>query len=147
MRTSRLFGFAATFLIALSCAAGHGQDKPVKKPTLMEKKLVAAQKVLEGLAKNDLEAIRENAGVLNDLSKQAAWKMVETPRYEQYSEEFQRITLKMMNQGKDKNLDGAALSYVDMTLMCVKCHQHVREVRITRGEGGAAIAEAGRRKD
>ena len=30
----------------------------------------------------------------------------------------------------DKNLDGAALSYVDMTLMCVKCHQHVRETKM-----------------
>ena len=28
----------------------------------------------------------------------------------------------------------AALAYVDMTLMCVKCHQHVRDVRIGRGE-------------
>jgi len=130
MRTFRLFGFAVTVLVALAYAAGHGDDKPAKKPTLMEKKLASAQKVLEGLAKNDFEAIRENAGILNDLSKQAAWKMVETPRYETYSEEFQRITLKMMNQGKEKNLDGAALSYVDMTLMCVKCHQHVREVRI-----------------
>jgi hypothetical protein len=134
MRTHRLFAYAGAFLVALACAAGHGQDKPAKKPSLMEKKLASAQKVLEGLAKNDFEAIRENSGILNDLSKQAAWKMVETPRYETYSEEFQRITLKMMNQGKDKNLDGAALSYVDMTLMCVKCHQHVREVRMGRGE-------------
>src|SRR5262245_58710790 len=134
MRTFRLFGFAVAVLVALACAGGQGDDKPGKKPTLMEKKLVSAQKVLEGLAKNDLEAVRENAGILNDLSKQAAWKMVETPRYEVYSEEFQRITLKMMNQAKERNLDGAALSYVDMTLMCVKCHQHVREVRIGRGE-------------
>ena len=134
MLTYRFFGFVFVCAIALACGAGHGQDKPAKKPTLMEKKLANAQKVLEGLTKNDFEAIRDNAGILNDLSKQAAWKMVETPRYEQYSEEFQRITLKMMNQGKEKNLDGAALSYVDMTLMCVKCHQHVREVRIGRGE-------------
>ena len=134
MRISRPFWFAATFLVALACASGYSDDKPVKKPTLMEKKLAVAQKVLEGLAKNDLEAVRENAGILNDLSKQAAWKMVETPLYEQYSQEFQRITLKMMNQGKNKNLDGAALAYVDMTMMCVKCHQHVREVRMVRGE-------------
>ena len=33
---------------------------------------------------------------------------------------------------KKRNLDAAALNYVDMTLLCVKCHKHVREVRRTR---------------
>ena len=45
MRTLRLFSFAAAALVVLACAAGHGGDKPVKKPTLMEKKLAVAQKV------------------------------------------------------------------------------------------------------
>ena len=96
----------------------------------MEQKLGAAQKILEGLAQNNLPMIKENAEKLNDLSKQAAWKLIETPRYEQYSDEFQRLTLKMANQAREKNLDGAALSYVDMTLLCVKCHQHTREVKV-----------------
>jgi hypothetical protein len=104
--------------------------KPLKKNSLMEKKLAAAQKLLGALALNDYPAIKEYAETLNDLSKQAAWKLLDTPRYETYSEEFQRITLKMAQQGKERNLDGAALSYVDMTLTCVKCHQHVREVKI-----------------
>src|SRR5262249_13838822 len=99
-------------------------------PSIMEKKLGAAQKILEGLAQNNLPMIKENAELLNDLSKQAAWKLIETPRYEQYSEEFQRITLKMANQAREKNLDGAALSYIEMPLMCVKCHKHTREAKI-----------------
>ena len=98
----------------------------------LEKKLAAAQKLLGGLALNDFPAIKENASILNDLSKQAAWKMIETPRYESYSDEFQRITLKMAQQAKDRNIDAVALSYVDMTLTCVKCHQHVREAKMGR---------------
>ncbi len=35
----------------------------------------------------------------------------------------------MGNKRKAKNLDGVALSYGDMTLVCVKCHRHVREQR------------------
>jgi hypothetical protein len=101
-----------------------------KESSIMERKLFAAQKLLAALAQNDFAAIKENAEVLNDLSKQAAWKMIETPRYEQYSDEFQRLTLRMANQAREKNLDGAALSYVDMTLVCIKCHQHVREQKI-----------------
>ena len=30
-----------------------------------------------------------------------------------------------------ENLDACALSYVDMTLTCVKCHKYVRETRDT----------------
>jgi hypothetical protein len=38
----------------------------------------------------------------------------------------------LIEKAREKNLDGAALSYVEMTLSCVKCHKHVREVRTTR---------------
>jgi hypothetical protein len=133
---TRTFAFAAALGLTLAGAAGYGDEpKPdKKKPSIMENKLAAAQKVLGGLAKNDFDAIKENAGILNDMSRQAAWKMYQSPRYEMYSDEFQRITLKMMTQAKEKNLDAAALSYVDMTLTCVKCHQHVREVRFGRGD-------------
>jgi hypothetical protein len=132
MRFSRPFGVALITLVICTLGVGGDPPKPLKKATIMEKKLGAAQKILEGLAQNNLPMIKENAELLNDLSKQAAWKLIETPRYEQYSEEFQRITLKMANQAREKNLDGAALSYVDMTLMCVKCHQHTREAKIGR---------------
>lgn len=132
MRFARLSALALAGVAVLTLCVGGDPPKPAKKPSIMEKKLAAAQKILDGLALNKFDEIKENAELLNDLSKQAAWKLIETPRYEQYSEEFQRITLKMANQAKEKNLDGAALSYVDMTLLCVKCHQHTREVRIGR---------------
>ena len=35
----------------------------------------------------------------------------------------------LIKNAEDRNLDAAALSYVDLTLTCVKCHKHVREVR------------------
>jgi hypothetical protein len=132
MRLARSSMLALATLAVLTLGVGGDPPKPPKKSTIMEKKLGAAQKVLEGLALNNMTLVKENADLLNDLSKQAAWKLIETPRYEQYSEEFQRITLKMSNQAREKNVDGAALSYVDLTLMCVKCHQHTREVKIGR---------------
>lgn len=142
---NRVYPFALLLsaLVASSAGSQDPDKKPLKKHNIMEKKLAVAQKLLGGLAVNDFAAIKENAGILNDLSKQAAWKMIETPRYESYSDEFQRLTLRMFEQATDKNLDGVALSYVDMTLTCVKCHQHVREqkkidfVPSSRFPGGA----------
>ena len=40
--------------------------------------------------------------------------------------------LPLAQKARDRNLDGAALAYVDLTLACVKCHKYVREVRMTR---------------
>ena len=133
MPRTRLFVLALALVAAVPSLGGADDDKkPMKKDSIMAKKLAAAQKLLGGLAMNDFAAIKENASILNDLSKQAAWKMMETPRYEGYSDEFQRITAKMADQARDRNIDAIALSYVDMTLTCVKCHQHVRETKIGR---------------
>jgi hypothetical protein len=131
MRSVGIFLAAVVTTLALSASAGQGDEpKAPKKPNLMQQKLAAAQKLLEGLALRDFKMITENSDRLNQISKQAAWKMVETPLYEGYSNEFQRATLKIANHGRAKNLEGAALEYVDMTLTCVKCHEHVREVKI-----------------
>ena len=40
--------------------------------------------------------------------------------------------LALVENARKKNLDAAALNYVDMTLTCVKCHNHVREIRMAR---------------
>ncbi len=135
MHATRFFALSTALLLGLTASSGFGDDPKVRKPSIMQQKLAASQKVLEGLAQNDFALIKENSEKLNDLSKMAAWRLIETPRYENYSEEFQRLTLKMAAQAKERNLDAAALSYVDMTLMCVKCHQHVREVKIGQGPG------------
>ncbi|HEV3142979.1 MAG TPA: hypothetical protein VGZ47_03745 [Gemmataceae bacterium] len=132
--------FLATILVlsvSLVAGIGHGQEKKDDKKghdtaALMKKKLAASQKVLEGLTQNDFELIIQNADALHDISREASFKALRTPRFEIYAEDFQRSAEKLRKAGKEKNLDAAALAYVDMTLNCVKCHQHVREVRMTK---------------
>jgi hypothetical protein len=105
------------------------EDK-VKK--LMQAKLEHAQKVLEGIALNDFKKIEKNAEELMVISKSAEWRPLKTPTYEVYSNEFRRITGELIKNAKKKNVDGAALNYVNLTLTCVKCHKHVREIRMTQ---------------
>jgi hypothetical protein len=138
MNRTRLFALVLLFVTPVAIAQDR---KPQKDESFMKRKLAAAQKLLGAMAVNDFASIKENASILNDLSKLAAWKLVETPRYESYSDEFQRITLKMANQAEKKDLDAVALSYVDMTLTCVKCHQHVREQKIGRAGDGPLRGE------
>jgi hypothetical protein len=99
---------------------------------LMQRKLQNAQKVLEGIAVNDFDKITKHAEELILISKQAEWKVLKTPQYEMFSNDFRRTAGELIENAKQKNLDGAALAYVDLTLTCVKCHKHVRESRQSR---------------
>jgi hypothetical protein len=107
-----------------------------KVSELMRKKLQHAQKVLEGIALNDFEKILEQADALMQVSKEVEWKVLRTPRYEVQSNEFRRALETLQEKATQKNLDGAALGYVELTLTCVKCHKYVREAGMTRLDRG-----------
>jgi hypothetical protein len=96
---------------------------------LMRRKLESSQKVLEGIALSDFDRIAKHADDLIAVSKQAEWQVLKTPQYESYSNDLRRSAEVMIQQSREKNLDGVVLAYVDMTLTCVKCHKHVREAR------------------
>ena len=123
-------------LLAGFTPASPAQDKakpavPPKKPTVMQRKLVFAQKVLEGLAKEDYEKIQTNADGLIECVKEVTWKLNDTEKYVLYSNDFLRRVENLKKAAKAKNIDAAALAYVDMTLTCVKCHQYLRDEGIS----------------
>jgi len=111
--------------------SGDG-PKDNKVQQLMKKKLQNSQKVLEGIALNDFGLISGKAEDLIQVSKEAEWRVLKSPEYEMNSNEFRRSAVAIIKAAKDKNVDGAALAYVDLTLSCVRCHKHLREVRQTR---------------
>jgi len=121
----------------VSVGSGRAEDKPKpkaddpKKPTVMQRKLTHSQKVLEGLATNDFKKIDSGADGLIECLKDSTWKINDTDKYLLYSNEFLRRAEALKKAAKDKNTDAAALAYVDMTLTCVRCHQHLREERIS----------------
>lgn len=116
---------------------GDERDKqagktPKRVGELMRKKLEQSQKVLEGIAVSDLKAISKHADELIDLSKQTEWRMLKTPQYETNSNEFRRNAENLIKSAKDKNLDAAALSDIELKLTCLRCHKYVREERMLR---------------
>jgi len=58
--------------------------------------------------------------------------VINTPEYLMHSREFRRAAERMRDAAKQKNLDAAALAYMQMTLKCVECHKHVRKVKTAR---------------
>lgn len=127
-------------VVGLPVLVAHG-DEPQPEPQelhrgitkelsgLMKRKLVNAQAVLEGIALRDFEKIAKHAEELIAVSQQAGWGVLKTPEYDLYSNDLRRNATELIQQSAAKNLDGAALAYVDLTLTCVKCHKHIREGR------------------
>jgi hypothetical protein len=121
-------------LAALPLLSGHGAEQ--KKASIMQKKLQHAQKVLEGFAVKDFKKISNNADELLFLSKEQEWKVLSTPGYERYSNEFRRNAQTLIKNAEDEDLDACVRSYTDMTLTSVNCHKHVREVGMGQGPRG-----------
>jgi hypothetical protein len=109
----------------------EAQQPAPKVADLMRKKLAHAQKVLEGIALNNFDEISRSAEELILVSKAAEWRVISSPQYEVHSNGFRRAAETLIDKAKDKNVDGAALAYVDLTLSCVKCHKYVRDTRMT----------------
>jgi hypothetical protein len=120
--------------IALVAAAysAHEVYAQIQLRQLMANKLETAQKLLAAIAVADFDKIARQADHLSSIANQAEWVAFKTPKYELHSNEFRRAAETMSRKAKDKNIDGVTLAYMDMTMSCVRCHQHVREIRDAR---------------
>ena len=131
----KLVGFGVLLVCLLgtnnpSATMAQGKSKQVSK--LMAEKLTNSQKLLEGIAMADFKKIERSAEQLIELTTTEEWLMHKAPRYEMHTNEFRRAAETLVRKAKDKNIDGTTLAFFDMTMSCVRCHQHVREVRDAR---------------
>jgi hypothetical protein len=109
-----------------------GQSAPPKANDVhefMRAKLEHSKKVLEGLTIEDLPSVAKNAAAMSLLSQASNWQVLQTPEYLHRSQEFRRVADRLTEAATKKNLDGAALAYVELTMKCIDCHKYVRGVR------------------
>jgi hypothetical protein len=111
------------------------QDKPKKDPpkksavmqAFMKVKLTQSQNILEGLTTEDFDQIEKNASAMFLLTKAEQWNASKDPQFIQRSNEFARFTSQLAKYAKEKNLEGASLMNVQLTLSCIECHRFLRE--------------------
>jgi hypothetical protein len=119
-------------LTALACvlsATGQGEQRGSLQK-FMKRKLDLSKAVLEGLTLEDYALIAENARALRELSEDAQWRVSPNVNYLRLSNEFQDQAGDLTEKAKARNLDGATLAYVQMTMTCVKCHRLVRDAHL-----------------
>lgn len=126
MRSKAMLLAAAVLVVGWAQLDGE-QSTDVR--AFMRAKLEHSQNLLEGLTTEDYDLIAKNAGALTTLSQDTDWNVIQTAEYRRQSEAFRRNTEALMKAALAKKLDSATLSYVQVTLNCVECHKHVRDVQ------------------
>lgn len=96
----------------------------------MRKKLELSKGALEGLTLEDYPLIAKNARELKALSLDAEWQVSPNANYLRLSNDFQAQADDLARKAQARDLDGATLAYVQMTLSCIKCHSLVREQKL-----------------
>ncbi|MDX1961585.1 MAG: hypothetical protein SFX18_00440 [Pirellulales bacterium] len=129
--------FSASLIIGGLVGGWAWAKQPEPAPTgniqdFMRVKLKHSQSILEGLATEDYDKMAKGSQELSLLSLVASWRVLQTEEYVQHSNEFRRAADALRDAAKKKNLDGAALAYVDLTLKCVSCHKYVRSASETK---------------
>jgi hypothetical protein len=112
---------------AVAAAAAQKPDGSDQTAAFMRAKLTHSQHVLEGLAVEDYDLISKGAQQLALASQASDWQVLQTEDYIRHSSEFRRACDSLGAAAKAKNLDGAALAWMEVTMKCVQCHRYVRD--------------------
>jgi hypothetical protein len=122
---------AASALIGFSFSAVSQESQgqaPKDVKAFMRVKLLHSQRVLEGLTLEDFGAIVTHAQQMALMSQDASWNVIKAPEYYERSADFRRAVDDLKTAAQKKNLDGAGLAYMGVTLKCIECHRYLRRI-------------------
>ncbi len=97
--------------------------------TIMDDKLEYSQQLLEAIVFEDFQTAARIADELHLLSELSSWNVIRSPEYTRRSLEFQRVANRLAEVAEERDSDGLALGYVELTLQCFACHRYMREAR------------------
>ena len=129
VRSRGLGPFCLTFLILALTATRAEQPVNRTRRDFMRQKLEFSKDVLQGLALEEYATIEKGARALRHLSEGAEWQVPTIPNATDYiamTTEFQRNANELAGQARQRNIDGATLAYLKLTMNCVQCHKFVR---------------------
>lgn len=119
-------GLAGAWSLSESRQEQEGQPLPAKR-SFMQMKVEHAKEILQGLATEDFDAITKNANDLLVISNQSNWNAFQTPEYIELSRDFRIVAERLRETSREKQIDGATLGYIELTMSCVRCHKYLRE--------------------
>jgi hypothetical protein len=116
------------FTLRDDVSAQDGETEAVSQQQgLMVKKLNSAQGLLTALAIGEYDGMVGHAEDLTQISLQAQWSAPYSTIYAKFGDQFRDGLAQVADSAKARNIDGAALGYVQMVFACVNCHDVVRD--------------------
>lgn len=99
-----------------------------QQAALMLAKIACSQRVVDGLVCKDFDEIGRGAAELVRICQASEWTVRSDKVYVHYRDELHRQAQKLSKMAKEKNLDGAAFTYMHSLTTCIGCHEHCRDV-------------------
>lgn len=115
----------------LYAAGERTTPKPLhdeKQSGLMLAKLASSQKVVDGLVTKDFDQIHRGATELVRICEATDWAARGDQVYAHHRTELRRQAEKLARMAEQKNLDGAAFTYMHSLTTCISCHEYCRDV-------------------
>ncbi|MEX2214269.1 MAG: hypothetical protein WD768_09095 [Phycisphaeraceae bacterium] len=130
MRKRAFITLVVAGLVGVSAMRTLSQPNIPELKNVMKAKLAHTQSVLEGLALEDFDRIKKGGQNLAALSRADAWNVHRTPEYIKFSKDFQDVADALVVHANAKKLEACTLDYVQLTMLCVKCHSHTRKAGV-----------------
>ena len=108
------------------------KDKDLSLRKFMRAKLDASGQILEGLAVEDFDLIRQGASTLEEMSIAEKWRVSKDPLYREHSVDFQKVARRLTKNAKEEKLEASALTWLEATMQCIECHKWSRANLIAR---------------
>jgi hypothetical protein len=125
--------------LAIVCGGPtSADDKPTQPKSddeaahWMKQKLEMSQNMLAGLTRGDLKSVETNAQQMNVVSYLEKLVAKDQPYYKEYVRQlnsFETANRELLRQSDAKNIEGATLAYIQLTVTCVQCHKIVRDAK------------------
>ena len=141
MNVNRIIAMAVCTIVLAGVLRSTAGDEPPAadeqqaQPSFwMKKKLEYSERILAALVNEDFDQIRQAAKSMNSLSQIEKWVRANPPNYRTQLAIFHDANEQLIAEAEDKDLDGVALAYVQLTLSCVNCHKIVRDTNSKRAK-------------
>jgi hypothetical protein len=108
-------------------SASDKDAEPAKASVWMRMKMKGTTGVLTGLATGDFEMIKENAQRMNALLRLERIARGKNEQYQLQLKLFRYANQELIRQADQRNIDGAAMAFAQLTTSCVNCHRMVRD--------------------
>jgi hypothetical protein len=122
----RLIIVSSSF-VALLGPVARSEEQAENPSFWMKKKLEHSERILEGLTAADFGLIAMNAKSMDALGQIEKFARRGMPGYRTQLRVFRFANEELIRQAEAKNVDGAAMAYMQLTLSCVNCHKIVRD--------------------